>query len=128
MAWQYWNNVKIMLLIISLYLSNKYELSFVVYVDRNKRCLFVFLIQLKHLLYWKWKKHSMQNCFCLIWHRLVSELHRQNFTKLNKKFNILLCKISFPSLYRNTFFSCLHQKCQMSFMGYVEVIPGQNQT
>ena len=32
-----------MLLIISLDLSNKYDLSFVIYVDRKKLCLFVFV-------------------------------------------------------------------------------------
>ena len=36
MTWKYWSTVNIMLLNVSLYLSNKYDLSFVTYVDRNK--------------------------------------------------------------------------------------------
>ena len=43
MAWQYWSNVNIMLLIIIQDLSNNYDLSFVTYVDRNKGCFCLFI-------------------------------------------------------------------------------------
>ena len=42
LAWQYWSNENIVLLILSLDLSNKLDLPFVTYADRNKWRLLVF--------------------------------------------------------------------------------------